>query len=210
MPLVDPSLLLLLPLALCAALFLNLRVRLAISDQERRLRVVIAGTGADLDFIGGAGRLLLFGLPVGSFSLAGGAPKPPRKSGSGRERALVDLLEAAADSSIGVWAFVVGLLRATSIDELDGDVVAGFENPALTGQLFGYYSAVVGVAPWIERRLRCVPDWTGGGIRGSIRLAVAVPLADLCWLVLLLVVRLPWVQLVRIAIGNKKGTADVE
>ncbi|MCP4684479.1 MAG: hypothetical protein GY867_03425 [bacterium] len=100
------------------------------------------------------------------------------------------------------------LLRASIIEQAEGEIEGGFDSPDLTGQAYGFYSAAMGAAPALAGRFRYVPDWTGASFSGAARLTVALPMYRLAARTTVLIWRLPIRKIVKLAIGEKGGVQD--
>ena len=94
----------------------------------------------------------------------------------------------------------------TSETKLGGGL-DGFESPYLTGELYGYYHALIGAVPALAPRLRFYPDWTGQSFAGSARLSLAIPMYALLYRTGLMICRIPIVKTIRLVREHKKGAA---
>ncbi|HUV30855.1 MAG TPA: hypothetical protein VMY05_07205 [Acidobacteriota bacterium] len=202
--------------AVAVVMMLRVRVRFELAAGRRRLFLGLGRSGADLDLARKSGRVRLFGLGVRSFSLARREPevreeprvekRKPKKRG--RERSLRDAVRLFPRVAGAFWSYVVGLLRAVTVEEADGEIRAGFDAPDLTGMTFGWYEAALAAVPSVMSRMRFVPDWTGPSLSGALRLSVAIPLYSLLWHSLVLILSLPLRKVIKLAIGEKKGVQD--
>jgi hypothetical protein len=110
-----------------------------------------------------------------------------------------------------MWEYFIGLLKAVAVEELEGRVEAGFDEPHLTGTVFGYYQAALAAVPSVVEKVQYVPDWTGASFRGSCKVAMALPLYELLGRTAVLIVKLPLRDIIKLAIGKKKkGESDVQ
>ncbi|RME19837.1 MAG: hypothetical protein D6800_13800 [Candidatus Zixiibacteriota bacterium] len=107
-----------------------------------------------------------------------------------------------------LWHYGLGLLRAVRVERLEADIEGGFEEPHLTGQVYGFYQAAYGVAPAVVSRVRYRPDWSGASFDGSAGVAVAIPLYRLFYQTVVLLWELPLRKIVKLAIGTKEGVQD--
>ncbi|UCC43821.1 MAG: hypothetical protein JSU65_11960 [Candidatus Zixiibacteriota bacterium] len=203
--------------ALVCLLFLRIRVRLVVEGRTRRLLFVGLGrSGADLDFVEKRGTLKVAGLGIKRFEIGKEAPekakkpkkKPKEKPARKRHRSVVDIIKAVPQSVRALGAFGLGLLKSVVLEEAEGTVEAGFDQPDLTGITFGYYQAALAVAPSLVGRVQYLPDWTGGSFTGSLRVAVAIPVYKIGWRTIILLRQLPLRKLWKVAIGTKRGDQD--
>lgn len=208
-------------LAMVAVLLLRLRVRIELENRSRRILFAGLGrTGVDLDFMDRRGTLRLAGIPLRGFDLDRRKARPdesekkkPKKAKkearpSRRTRSISDALLIAPAVLSAVGSYLLGLIRDAVVEEADGKIEGGFDQPDLTGISYGYYQAAAAAVPAIGQRFRFVPDWTGPSFSGAARFAVAIPVYRLVWRTLLLAKDLPLRKLVKLAIGKKKGGQD--
>ena len=199
---------------LVCLLFLRVRVRLVVKGRSRRLLFVGLGqSGADLDFIGKRGTLKVAGLGIKRFEIGKEAPdkpkkKPKEKPARKRHRSVIDIIKAVPQSARALGAFGLGLLKSVVVEEAEGRIEAGFDQPDLTGITFGYYQAALATAPSLVGRVQYLPDWTGASFSGSMRVAVAIPLYKIGWRTIILLWQLPLRKLWKVAIGTKRGDQD--
>ena len=203
--------------AVTAAMILRVRVRLEVSGTQRRVLFVGLGrSGADMDFVGKLGKLKLFGVPVRSFEIGRKKPKPPEEKvekkakpkKARRKRSLLDSLKIMPETASALWSYVISLIKATVVEELEGKIEAGFDEPDLTGMTFGYYQAALAAVPSVVGKVQFEPDWTGASFTGSMRVAAAIPLYTLTWRTVVLLFQLPLRKLLRVTIGKKRGDKD--
>ena len=218
-------LLLILLVLFIALLLLNIRVRFQLSDGRKLLFVGLGRSGPEFDFAGKAGSIMLFGMKVKSFEIdrvkkkkrketkektrkakVAKPPKPPKRS-----RASLGDIYRVGPKCIGpMWAYIVGLLKAVVVEELEGQVEGGFDSPHLTGAVFGYYQAALAAVPGVVGRVQFIPDWIGPSFSGAARVSVAIPVYKLLLRTIMLTYRLPLRDLLKLAIGKKKGVSDVQ
>jgi len=200
-------------LLLAALTLLRLRVRLALSGRERLVFVGLGRSGHEKDLIKHTGRLKLFGINVVTLKPPKEKkvkpekkkePKPKKKKPS-RKRPLGDFLRLIPGVLQAVSGYFWSLVQSVEIEQLEGDVEAGFETPDVTGQVYGYYQAAVASVPSIGRRLSFTPDFTGPSFDGSARVALAIPLYRILLRTVALLFRLPLRKIIKLAIGRKKG-----
>jgi len=211
---------------LVAVLLMRVRIRLEQSVHRGTLFFGLGRSGLLFDFRVRQLSLRLFGLRLKSFSLRPRTPEPsapqapPSQTGAPqagrtvsratvkrrrRLPALGDLWQLLSRSAGAFADFFFGLLADAIVEQADGEVVAGFESPHLTGQIYGCYQAALAIAPSVVGRIGFVPVWTGPTFDGSFRLAVAWPVYRLGWRAIKLVVRLPIRTIVRMAISSREG-----
>lgn len=211
-----------------ALLALRLRVRFEIAGSERRLLFVSLGrSGSEFDFSRKSGTVHLFGRGVKSFEIgkkkserpdkkvkrdeqkrARAAKKKAEAAKPKRKRSLRAALQVLPQCAKALWTYGIGLIKAAIVEEAEGEIQAGFEQPDITGKMFGYYQAALAAVPSVAGRVRYYPDWSGASFAGSMRVAVAIPLYKLIWRTTVLVVHLPVMKLIKLAIGKKEGVQD--
>jgi hypothetical protein len=208
-----------------ALLLARLRLRLEISDDRKLLFVGLGRTGPEYDFRTGRGVFRLFGFRTREFVLARGKKSvkeeikeavrqekaeeaKTKKAKPKRKRSIKDIAAIVPQSLKALGRYLLGLMKSAVVEQAEGEIEAGFEEPHLTGQLFGYYQAALGVAPSLVGRVAYVPDWSGASFSGAVRCAVAWPVYRLAWQTTLLVFRLPVTKIVKLAIGTKEGVQD--
>ena len=195
-------------------LTLRLRLRLLISRQQRLLFVGLGRTGPEFDLATRRGVIRICGLTVKTLTPEDRAkaretpkkkPKKKEKKPSRRQRRPSDILRLVPSVSKAVWGYLISLLRSVSVEYLEGEIDAGFESPDMTGTVFGYYQAAIGVVPSAGRHFRFRPNWDGPAFEGNFRASFALPLYALVWNTVVLVFKLPLRQIIKVAIGRKKG-----
>jgi hypothetical protein len=209
--------LLILVALLTALMLLRVRIRVDLSGEHRLMFLGLGRTGPEFDFERGIGQFRLFGFSVKTFSLkrekkderpveatpiekVEKAPSAKPK----RERSVWDVMAMTPQIVSAFWRFLAGIVKSAMIEQCEGEVRAGFEEPHLTGQAFGYYHALVGMAPAVGR-FQFVPDWTGASFAGTMRLSLALPMYALVYRTCILIFQLPVRRLIKYAIGKKKG-----
>ncbi|HVP07579.1 MAG TPA: hypothetical protein VMS71_07025, partial [Candidatus Acidoferrum sp.] len=179
----------------------------------------------EFDFKAGVGRVKLFGINIRTFELKKEAraeqpvkatpitkeiPEEPKKPRiEKRQRSFSEAIAIAVQSAGAIWKYVVEVLKSVVIEECEGEIQAGFDSPHITGQMYGYYFAVVGAVPAMGK-FRFVPDWTGASFSGSMRVSVALPLYKLLYRSFVLIIRLPIGRIYRFARGKRKGVSHDE
>jgi hypothetical protein len=195
----------------------SMRVRFAYNADQLCLFVGLGKVGAELDFRRGRGVIKAFGRSFKQFPLKSDKPsktepkpkkKPDSKAKLKRTRPLPDLIAVARKSRRAIWLFVINILRAVAVEEADGELTAGFDSPDYTGMAYGYYFALAGAVPAVGKNLTFNPDWNGASVKGAIRLSFALPVYKLTYRLAILLIGLPLRDLIKLAIGTKKGGHD--
>lgn len=201
-------------------LLIRLRLRVEISGERKLLFIGLGRSGSEFDFRKRQGELRLFGFRIKRFEFGKKSRlKAAREAISrvvGSEEAVEPTKPAAEKlSSFQHWRpilpqaikesgrYLLALLKASIVEQAEGEIEAGFESPAYTGQAFGYYQAAVAAAPGLLGRVHYIPDWSGKSFSGAVRCSVAWPMYSLVWQTTLLLVRLPVMKIVKLAIRNK-------
>jgi len=204
-----------------AVLLLRLRVRFELAENRRLLFFGLGRSGPELDFARRVWSFKLFGLTVKSGPMkkpdAAAAPKREKTAEVAEKRAAKkptrirpwrDVVALIPKCAGALQRYSIDLLKSVVVEELEAEIKAGFEQPDLTGRLFGYYQAALAAAPSVVGRVRYSPDWTGASFAGRARVAVALPLYRLLYRTLVLICRLPLRRLIKVAIGKKRGGQD--
>ena len=203
-----------------AVLLLNFRVRFRLGRGQRLLFIGLGRTGPEFDFAESTGRVRLFGINIKSFTIGKedkAAPKkekPPKpekaakKKKPGRKRPLRDILKVAPGTLSALWSWFLSLLKVAVIEELEGEIEAGFDSPDMTGTVFGYYQAAIGAVPLVATRVRFTPDWTGASFAGSVKGSMALPVYKIVWRTMVMIFRLPLRDFIKLAIGKRRGGQD--
>jgi len=200
-----------------AITLLRIRIRLEFSDKQRLLFVGLGQSGPEFDFESGRSGFRLLGLSIGEKKKPG-KEKPkkkakeakPKKKKRRRERPIGDFMKVMPATIRALARYVMSILRSFYIEQLEGEVRGGFEQPDLTGTAFGIYQAALGVAPGTVGRFRFIPYWERAAFGGWARVSVAIPLYRLIGRTIVMLVRLPLRDLIKLAIGKKKGDQDVQ
>ena len=200
-----------------AVMLLRFRIRLDLSKERRLLFVGLGRTGHEHDFASGRGKLRLFGLNIKSIKAEKEKPKakpkpakkPKKKKKITRQRSIADILRVVPAVGRAVTGYMYSLLKSLIVEKLEGEIQAGFETPDLTGQAYGFYQAALGSVPSIGGRLKFIPDWEGQSFNGAAKVSVAIPLYRVFVRTVVLIFRLPLRDLIKLAIGKKKGDQDV-
>ncbi len=216
-------------------LALRLRLRMELSSERRLLFIGLGRSGPEYDFRTKRGVVRLFGREFREFRLGSSVSftetiksrleskfgdravesdkaKSEEKDKKDKEekkrtRSIRDIVAIVPECLRGLRKYTIGLLQAAIVERAEAEIEAGFEQPHLTGQAFGYYQAVVGAVPALSR-VQYAPVWSGQAFSGSADLQVAWPIYRLFWLTTLLLARLPVMKIVKLAIGSKEGAQD--
>ena len=216
-------------LALVAGmLVLRLRVRLEFATDRRLLFAGLGQTGPELDFVCKRGTIKLFGRTIKHFVMERreqsvvdearerltSRERPTETAGTETQpRRRIDIrgwLDIAPQCLRAVGRYLLGLIHASVVEQAEGEIEAGFEEPDVTGQVFGFYQAALAAAPGVVGRVRYTPVWTEAAFSGAMRISVALPLYKLLWQTLVLAWRLPIIRIIKLVRGNRKGVPDVE
>ncbi|PWB71058.1 hypothetical protein C3F09_08355 [candidate division GN15 bacterium] len=205
-------------------LMLRLRFRVELSDQRRVMFMGLGRSGIQVDFAQDVTRIKLWGFairtisrrrpPTGAAKAVTIKPTPLKteKRGIRKYRRgfraplhLREWVDVGLKSLRAVRLYLVDLLRAVIVEEAEAEVRGGFESPHLTGEVYGYYHALIGAVPSLAPRLRFEPDWTGQSFSGTARLSLAMPVYALLYRTLVLIFRLPLFRIQRLVREQKKG-----
>ncbi|MBU8934713.1 MAG: hypothetical protein KOO62_12010 [candidate division Zixibacteria bacterium] len=201
-----------------AVLLLRLRLRLQWGSERKSFFVGLGRSGPEFDFSNKTGVFRLLGITLKRFPLDSDrkediskkkakttkVPKPRRQWSWAQLRYLVPVIVQEAGS------FMRQTLSSLVIEELEGEVRAGFDSPSDTGMAYGYYQAALAAVPGVVGRVRFVPIWDGPSFSGSAAVTVALPLYKLFWRMIVLAWRLPLREIYKLAIGTRKGGHDVQ
>jgi hypothetical protein len=203
---------------LTLVMIVRIRVRFHFGSGQRLLFVGLGRTGPEFDLAARVGCLKLCGLNIKRFPLDRAKAKPPKKMKPPKEKTLSrkktrrptlsQLKTVVPAVAKAAWAYFRGLLKAVIVEELQGEITGGFASPDVTGTVFGYYQAALAAVPAVAGRVTYIPDWTGPSFSGVVRGSVALPIYKLVFLTIRLVFELPLKQLLKLAIGRKKGGQD--
>jgi len=204
-------------LLLVALTLLRLRVRLTLSGPERSLFVGLGHSGREQDLVKRTGRLKLFGVNVVTLRPPEKKKVKPKKKKEAkpkkkpaRKRPLGDFVRLIPDLFRAASGYFFSLIKSVEIEELEGEIEAGFDTPDITGQVYGYYQAALATVPSIGKRFRFTPDFSGPSFDGAARVALAIPLYRIILRTAALLFRLPLRKIIKLAIGRKKGDQDVQ
>ena len=208
---------------IAALLLVRLRLRVELSPERRIVFLGLGRTGPEIDFLRREVLIKLSGMSIKRFSFERHAPKirpASREKTTTRERNITKsrkrefplrlFLKVLPQCLVAVWEYVAGFLRTAVVERAEGEIEAGFGAPHITGQVYGCYQAALAIAPALESRIRFIPVWSERSFSGSLRMNVAWPVYQALWLSVLFIWRLPIRQLLRLAIGQKKGDKHVK
>ena len=197
-----------------SVLMLHLRLCLEYSDNRRLLFVGLGRSGPEIDFVSRRVRVRLCGIPIGSVALTGKqepATTAEKKQVAGPRQTKKNIgawLAVLPQTAAALWRYIVGLLRATVIEQAEGEIRGGFDTPDVTGQVYGCYQAALAAVPAVAGRIRYTPDWTGASFAATMRLRASLPMYRLAWSTLVLLWELPIVKIVRLVRNDRKGVRN--
>ncbi|MCB2230859.1 hypothetical protein KQH82_09115 [bacterium] len=216
-------------------LLLRLRIRVVLDDRQRIVFLGLGQSGPEIDFRTKRGTLKIAGVAVREFPLERKKKPDSKKNSAKAEKPRRGIREFLLESPAKAWAearqfgslwwrdirgkgdritravvsFGTELIRDLTLEQFEADIEAGFDEPHLTGEAYGYYQAVAAAIPMIGGHVRFTPVWTEASFRGAVRLSIALPLYALVWRTLRLLWRLPITKIVSAVIQKKKGDRDV-
>jgi hypothetical protein len=204
-----------------AVMLLRVRLRFQVADDKRLLFVGLGRSGSEVDFRTKTGVIKLFGLRIRAFPVSRKRKPPvPAEAAAAKEkckhkkvkrvRSKTDIVTVVSQSAKPSWQYLTGLVRSSSVEELEGNVVGGFESPDMTGRAYGWYQALTGAVPVLAGRFTYEPDWNGASFAGALRVSVGLPLYLVLFHSILYMFRLPLRQIIKLAIGKKEGEQDVK
>lgn len=208
-------------LFIVAVLLLRIRLRAHIGSEHRWLFVGLGRSGVHADFVHNQLTLRWAGLNVYQRPLTiekkppspepPSTPKEPEKKPSPRRHiSISEVMDLLRRSRGAIWTYIVGLLRAVTVEQLEAEIEAGFDQPHVTGQVFGYYQAALATVPSVVGRVNYLPDYTGSSFSGALKASIALPLYKWLYRSIVLLWQLPLKDIVRMTIGSNKGEQDVE
>lgn len=197
-------------------LLLRIRLRLSLETEKKSLFFGLGKSGIEYDFKSKSSALFLFGFHTKDFikEKKEKVEKPkdikakPKKDKSKRKRSVTDILKIIPKSSQALWNYSIGLLKSVIVEELHGDIRAGFDSPDMTGQLFGYYQAAYYAVPAVVGRINYVPVWDEAAFEASMKASVVIPLYKIFYRSIILLFSLPLREIIKITIGRKERSHD--
>ena len=100
---------------------------------------------------------------------------------------------------------MISIIRSIIVEELDGELTAGFTSPHITGHVYGYYQAVAGIVPNLNERFTFSPVWDDSTFDGRLRASVSLPLYKLIYRFMIFIISLPLRKIITFIIGKKRG-----
>ena len=212
-------------------LLLRLRLRVYIDDGRRLISFSYATARIEANIRENEGTASFLGITLRRFPLVKDESEKKKKQGkkeeaeqengpgplrklarSFREKkgrlTVIDLLAVAPQITWAHARLFADIFGDTTVEQLDVDIEGGFEYPHLTGQMLGYYHALVGAVPMGPVRISYVPDWDGAPFTGSVRASLALPLYRLLYRLLRYLFRLPIMNIVKRMRRNRKGESN--
>ena len=206
-------------------LLLNIRVRLELDKDKKLLFVGLGQSGSELNFHDRRVHIKLFGIELKSFRMVIRAPrkrpvrKPSKAEKKPEEKKTVEKkaektpgrLEQIDFKSIfnilpqtlkAFAKYILEILRSAALEEFNGEITGGFEQPHLTGQTYGYYQALLGAVPALAGRFNYYPVWNEAYLMVALRVSVVLPLYKLLYRTIVLMIRLPLRKIIKLAIGR--------
>lgn len=213
-------------LILIGITLLRLRVRFEFGHKDRSLFLGLGRSGIEIDYLRQSQTIRVAGLPVKSGPLMKPGPETEdeqEESPKAAEREAAEQEEAPSGFDMNQFRQIrqlapnvlreVGrysgkLLNRVIVEQLEADIRGGFDSPDLTGQTYGAYHAVIGAVPVLAGHIRFTPDWQGPSFEGKARGSLALPLYQVVLHTPRLLWRLPLRDIIKMAIGKKKGDQD--
>lgn len=212
-------------------LLLRLRLRVYIDDERRQISFSYATARFEANLLDNQGTASFLGITLKRFPLVKDASEKKKKeetqrnseqeNGPGPWRKLarsfrekkgrltvMDLLAVAPQITWAHARLFADILGDTRVEQMDIAIEGGFEYPHLTGQMLGYYHALVGAVPMGPVRISYIPDWDGAPFSGSLRASLAMPLYRLLYRLLRYLFRLPIMNIVKRMRKNRKGETN--
>jgi len=201
-------------------LLLSIRIRFVWSEGSRWLFVGLGRSGLAIDIATHIRSFKLFGVTVRRFPSSRDKErelrekkvrkpvrkKPPEPASKPRRVRSWQLALKVLPSCAGeLIHYLICLLKAAAIEEVEGEIRGGFESPDLTGVAYGYYEAALAMVPSVSNHFHFRPDWYGPSFSASARFSVALPVYKFLWRTAILIWRLPLRNLFKLAIGSRKG-----
>ncbi len=198
-------------------LLLKLRLKLQLEDATKIAFFGLGRSGISYDFNLHQMTLFLFGKKIKELSTQTKTEKKtevkktsqePNKEKPKRVRPLKDILALIPKSSKALYTYSISILKSIVVEELEGQVTAGFDSPDITGQFFGYYQAAYYAVPSVVGRVQYQPNWTEASFDANLRASVAIPLYKIMYRSIILFFSLPLRDIIKITIGRKERSHD--
>jgi len=196
-------------IVLAILLISKIRIKAIIKPDGKTLFVGLGHIGTEYDFISKKSVFKIFSLQIKALKkkekkIKISKTKPKAK----KKRETVNFIKLIVKHSRAVWQYFSSLVKSVAIEKLEGEIVGGFERPDLTGTMFGYYQATMAIVPQISKRFRFVPDWQRNSFNASLQASLSIPFYKFMFHTLSLILKLPLRDLLKMAIGKKKGDQD--
>lgn len=198
-------------------LLLKIRLKLQLEDTHKTAFFGLGRSGISYDFLSKQLSLFFIGKKLKTLQKESKPTetikvekKKEKKSTEKpkRIRPLKDMLQLIPKSSKALFKYTVSLLKSVVIEELEGEIHAGFDSPDITGTVFGYYQAAFAAVPSVVGRLKYYPDWTDASFNANLRASVAIPLYKILYRSIILFFSLPLRDIIKITIGRKERSHD--
>ena len=196
-------------------LLLKIRLKLQLEDVHKTAFFGLGRSGISYDFISKKISIQLFGKILKELS-SQEKPKKDKKVSkttkkskkTKRVRPIKDILALIPKSTQALYNYSISLLKSVIVEELEGQVTAGFDSPDITGQLFGYYQAAYYAVPSVVGRVQYYPNWIEASFDANLRASVAIPLYTIIYRSIILFFSLPLRDIIKITIGRKERSHD--
>ncbi len=199
----------------------RLRIKLSLdSEGENRLFVGLGSFGIRYDFSENRSDIVLSGWRMKRLNLDKREKKRKKKAPDGDTTKSFDPLGLEIIKKISKYIrelpaagtaqyrYFSSLIKSVVVEQANGKVRAGFDQPDLTGLSYGLYQAVLGVEPDLAERFAFAPVWDEASFDGSLNLAIALPFHRFGWRTIVMIKDLPVMKIVKLAIGKKEGVKD--
>lgn len=205
---------------LAALMTLRLRIRFRVGSHQRFLFVGIGRSGQEVDFVDRTSTTRLMGFRLKTMKLGkrskeqpepvskDGKIKKPKKKWLRRQRSWRDFVRILPSTASPLWKYGTSMLASVIVEQMQGKIEAGFEQPDRTGLAYGYYQSALAAAPAVVGKIEYLPVWDRSAFKASLTGSVALPIYRLVYYSILLVFRLPLREILKLAIGKKKGDQD--
>ncbi len=202
-------------LILIFILLLKIRLKLHLEDACKTAFFGLGRSGISYDFITKRFSFQLFGKNLKEISPDKTTKKKSKVTKTvkktdkpKRVRPLKDILALIPKSSKALYSYTISLLKSVIVEELEGQVTAGFDSPDITGQFFGYYQAAYYAVPSVVGRVQYQPNWMEASFDANLRASVAIPLYKIIYRSIILFISLPLRDIIKITIGRKERSHD--
>lgn len=191
-------------------------MRVLLASERKFIFFGLGRSGFEYNFSSKTSSFILFGRPIKTLKKekekAEEKPKKvkekPKKAKPKRKRPLKDIIRIIPKSSKALFHYLIGLLKAVVVEELDGDIKAGFESPDLTGRIFGYYQAAYYAVPAVVGRINYQPVWNETAFEAKMKASVAIPMYKIVYRSIILIFSLPLRDIIKVTIGRKERSHD--